>query len=80
MKTRFTESTTTWVKKLFKISWLFRFANGIIEPLWNRNFISRVEVTAAESIGVEERGGYYDHYGALRDMVQNHLLQVVGTI
>jgi glucose-6-phosphate 1-dehydrogenase len=58
----------------------FRFANGIIEPLWNRNFISRVEVTAAESIGVEERGGYYDHYGALRDMVQNHLLQVVGTI
>ncbi|MDA2918835.1 glucose-6-phosphate dehydrogenase [Desulfobacterota bacterium AH_259_B03_O07] len=58
----------------------FRFANGIIEPLWNRNFISRVEVTAAESIGVEERGGYYDHYGVLRDMVQNHLLQVVGTI
>ncbi|MBI4228767.1 MAG: glucose-6-phosphate dehydrogenase [Deltaproteobacteria bacterium] len=58
----------------------FRFANGFIEPLWNRNYVSRVEVTAAESIGVEERGGYYDHYGVLRDMVQNHLLQVVGTI
>lgn len=58
----------------------FRFANGLIEPIWNRNFISRVEVTAAESIGVEERGGYYDHYGVIRDMVQNHLLQVVGTI
>lgn len=58
----------------------FRFANGIIEPLWNRNYISRIEVTAAESIGVEERGGYYDHYGVIRDMVQNHLLQLVGTI
>ncbi len=58
----------------------FRFANGIFEPLWNRNYISRVEITAAESIGVEERGGYYDHYGALRDMIQNHLLQVLGTV
>ncbi len=58
----------------------FRFANGLIEPIWNRNFINRVEVTAAESIGVEQRGGYYDHYGVIRDMVQNHLLQVVGTI
>ncbi|MEQ9618143.1 MAG: glucose-6-phosphate dehydrogenase [Deltaproteobacteria bacterium] len=57
-----------------------RFANGIFEPLWNRNYINRVEITAAESIGVEERGGYYDHYGAMRDMIQNHLLQVLGTI
>jgi len=57
-----------------------RFANGIFEPLWNRNYVSHVEITAAESIGVEERGGYYDHYGAMRDMVQNHLLQVLGTI
>jgi glucose-6-phosphate 1-dehydrogenase len=55
-----------------------RFANGIFEPLWNRNFIHRVEITSAESIGVEERGGYYDSSGALRDMVQNHLLQMVG--
>ena len=55
-----------------------RFANGIFEPLWNRNYIHRVEITSAESIGVEERGGYYDTSGALRDMVQNHLLQMVG--
>ncbi len=57
-----------------------RFANGIFEPLWNRNYIHHVEVTAAESIGVEDRGGYYEGAGALRDMVQNHLLQVVSTI
>ena len=55
-----------------------RFANGIFEPLWNRNYVSRIEITSAESIGVEERGGYYDSSGALRDMVQNHLLQMVG--
>jgi glucose-6-phosphate 1-dehydrogenase len=55
-----------------------RFANGIFEPLWNRNYIHRVEITSAESIGVEDRGGYYDSAGALRDMVQNHLLQMVG--
>ncbi len=55
-----------------------RFANGIFEPLWNRNYIDRIEITSAESIGVEDRGGYYDSSGALRDMVQNHLLQMVG--
>lgn len=55
-----------------------RFANGIFEPLWNRNYIHRIEITSAESIGVEDRGGYYDSSGALRDMVQNHLLQMVG--
>ena len=57
-----------------------RFANGIYEPLWNRNYIQHVEVTAAESIGVEGRGGYYDEAGALRDMVQNHLMQLVALI
>ncbi|MEL7532283.1 MAG: glucose-6-phosphate dehydrogenase [Bacteroidota bacterium] len=57
-----------------------RFSNGIFEPLWNRNFIDRIEVTGAESIGVGDRGGYYDGSGAMRDMVQNHLLQVVGMI
>ena len=55
-----------------------RFANGIFEPLWNRNYVHRVEITSAESLGVEERGGYYDSSGALRDMVQNHLLQMTG--
>ncbi len=57
-----------------------RFSNGIFEPLWNRNFIDRVEITSAESLGVEERGGYYDESGALRDMLQNHLLQLVGFV
>ncbi len=57
-----------------------RFSNYIFEPLWNRNYIHHVEITSAESIGVEKRGGYYDHSGALRDMVQNHLLQLVGLV
>jgi glucose-6-phosphate 1-dehydrogenase len=55
-----------------------RFANGMFEPLWNRNYIDRIEITSAENLGVEQRGGYYDNSGALRDMVQNHLLQMVG--
>lgn len=57
-----------------------RFSNGIFEPLWNRNYIKRVEITAAESLGVEGRGGYYDHSGAMRDMLQNHLMQLVGFV
>lgn len=57
---------------------VMRFGNGIFEPLWNRNYIDHVEITSAESLGVEGRGGYYDGSGALRDMVQNHLLQMVG--
>lgn len=57
-----------------------RFSNGIFEPLWNRRYIDRIEITSAESLGVEGRGGYYDHSGALRDMLQNHLLQVVGFV
>ncbi|MDP4292330.1 MAG: glucose-6-phosphate dehydrogenase, partial [Bacteroidota bacterium] len=57
---------------------VMRFSNGIFEPLWNRNYVDHVEITSAESIGVEGRGGYYDGAGALRDMLQNHLLQVVG--
>lgn len=55
-----------------------RFGNGIFEPLWNRNYIHHIEITAAEKIGVGSRGGYYDKSGALRDMVQNHLLQIVA--
>ncbi len=57
-----------------------RFSNGIFEPLWNRSYIHHVEVTSAESIGVENRGEYYDNAGALRDMVQNHLLQVMSFV
>ncbi len=57
-----------------------RFSNGIFEPLWNRNYIHHVEITSAESIGVERRGGYYENIGALRDMVQNHLLQIAALI
>jgi glucose-6-phosphate 1-dehydrogenase len=58
----------------------FRFGNGIFEPLWNRRYINHVQITAAESIGVEGRGSYYQEAGALRDMVENHLLQVMSTI
>ncbi|MEN8230036.1 MAG: glucose-6-phosphate dehydrogenase [Bacteroidota bacterium] len=57
-----------------------RFSNGIFEPLWNRNFVHHVEITSSESLGVGTRGGYYDQSGALRDMLQNHLLQLVGLV
>ena len=59
---------------------VLRFSNGWFEPLWNRNFIDYVEIKGAESIGVEERGGYYDGSGAMRDMFQNHLLQVLAMV
>src|SRR5439155_2174665 len=57
-----------------------RFANALFEPIWNSNYIDHVQLTAAEDIGVEDRGGYYEQAGALRDMVQNHILQLLCMI
>ncbi len=57
-----------------------RFSNAIYEPLWNRNYVSHVEITSSENIGVGNRGGYYEGSGALRDMVQNHLLLLAGLV
>jgi glucose-6-phosphate 1-dehydrogenase len=57
---------------------IFRFGNGIFEPIWNRRYIDHVQITASETVGVERRGGYYETAGALRDMVPNHLFQLVS--
>jgi glucose-6-phosphate 1-dehydrogenase len=59
---------------------MFRFANTIFEPVWNRNFIDHIQITIAESDGVEHRGGYYDRAGALRDMFQNHILGMLAFV
>ncbi len=58
----------------------FRFGNGIFEPIWNRRYIDHVQITVAETVGVELRGGYYDQTGALRDMVPNHIFQIITLV
>ena len=67
-------------KEIVQNLFALRFANGIFEPVWNRNYVKHVQITAAEPIGVEGRGGYYETAGALRDMVQNHLLQLCALV
>ena len=58
----------------------FRFANYMFEPVWNRNYIDHIQITAAEDIGIGTRAGYYDQAGALRDLVQNHMLQLLTLV
>ncbi|KJB85172.1 glucose-6-phosphate dehydrogenase, partial [Paenibacillus sp. E194] len=59
---------------------VLRFANAFFEPLWNNKHIANIQISLSETVGVEERGGYYDHAGALRDMAQNHMLQMLTMI
>lgn len=67
-------------KEIVQNLFALRFANAIFEPVWSRHYVDHVQITAAEALGVEERGGYYETAGALRDMIQNHLLQLSALV
>ena len=67
-------------KEIVQNLFALRFANAIFEPVWNRNYIDHVQITAAETLGVEGRGGFYETAGAMRDMIQNHLLQLCALV
>ena len=77
---RSTASTTTSGKETVRNLLVFRFGNGIFEPIWNRRHIDHVQITVAESIGIENRGAFYEETGASRDFLQNHLLQLLSLV
>ena len=80
MKVRFTASIIISAKETVQNILAFRFANYVFEPLWNNRFIEFIQISVAEAVSVGNEGGYYDSSGALRDMIQNHLLQLICII
>ncbi len=77
---KFTELIIILGKEMVQNIEVIRFANAIFEPLWNNRYISNIQITSSEVLGVEERGRYYEKSGALRDMVQNHMMQMVALL
>ena len=77
-RTRSSASTTTWAKETVQNVLALRFGNAIFEPIWNRRYVDHIQITVAEELGVEHRGGFYETAGALRDIVQNHVMQVLA--